>query len=246
MNTGLQDALNLGWKLAFVLLGRSPAALLETYQDERRPIAQEVLTNTDHMVRLATTTNPVVQNLRDRFLPELKHLPGLEHRILGELSQISVNYRQSPITLDTRHFWPGRSGLHAGDRLPEAELIAPGGERSTIFRQVQPPGFHLFLLPASGKTHGPRSLAAARHLARDLASDFGPWLKTHWIIAPQESLHHRADLPPHWLDVGGSLAQLFGLQSGGLLLVRPDYYVGYAAGDFNSGQVRLSTLQYWT
>lgn len=246
LNTGLQDAINLGWKLACVLLGHSPANLLESYQAERRPVAREVLTNTDRMLMLATTANPILQNLRDRFLPELSQLPGLEAQILAELSQIAVQYRSSPLTLDTRIFWPGRPGLRAGDRLPDAELVAPGGERARLFEVVRPPGFHLFLLPGPGQTHGPRSVQAAKKLAEDFRADFGAWLHVHWIVAPPESLRYRETLPPHWVDAGGALANLFGLQFGGMLLVRPDYYVALAAGDFDSGQARLSTLQYWT
>lgn len=245
MNTGLQDAFNLGWKLAFVATGLSPANLLQTYQSERRPVAREVLANTDRMMMLATTENPVWKKLRDRFLPELARIPGLNAQILGELSQIGVHYRHSPISLDTRRVFPWQRILRAGDRLPDAELVAPGGSHSRIFREINRPGFHLFLLPGAGKTHGSRSLKAARILADELHKDFGPWLDIHWILAPQESMKARETLPEHWVDTGGALAGLFGLPHGGMLLVRPDYHIAMASDEFDPGRTRLSTLQYW-
>lgn len=245
MNTGLQDAINLGWKLALVALGRAPEALLQTYDEERRPVAREVLANTDRMMLLATTENPLLKQLRERFLPELAARPGLSSQILGELSQIAVNYRQSSLTLENRWRLPGQPGLQAGDRLPDGELIAPGGRRSRIFEAVREPGFHLFLLPRTASLYGGGSFGQARALSQDLQADFGSCLKVHWILTPAESMALRKELPEHWVDTGGVLAGTFGLPGGGMLLVRPDYYVGAAASDFDGGRVRLSTLQYW-
>ena len=60
MNTGLQDAVNLGWKLALVASGRAPSALLDTYQAERGPIAAGVLAFTHAIVRTSTLAPPAL------------------------------------------------------------------------------------------------------------------------------------------------------------------------------------------
>ena len=58
MNTGLQDAYNLGWKLALVVSGRASPALLDSYEDERIPVAERLLSTTDRHVRLVVSRPP--------------------------------------------------------------------------------------------------------------------------------------------------------------------------------------------
>jgi 2-polyprenyl-6-methoxyphenol hydroxylase-like FAD-dependent oxidoreductase len=105
MNTGMQDAFNLAWKLALVIDG-ADSSLLETYQEERLPIAAGVLgLSTELMQQWAT---------RKIIFP-----------VDERTSQLGLNYRDSKLTLDTR---PDGDGLRAGDRAPEApELQGPAG-----------------------------------------------------------------------------------------------------------------------
>src|SRR5919206_748465 len=65
MNTGIQDAANLAWKLALVLRGRAPAELLETYNAERWPVGRKILERTDRITRLATMRSPVARRVRN-------------------------------------------------------------------------------------------------------------------------------------------------------------------------------------
>jgi 2-polyprenyl-6-methoxyphenol hydroxylase-like FAD-dependent oxidoreductase len=69
MNTGIQDAVNLGWKLAATLRGVSDPALLDSYEAEREPIGKMVLRFTDRAFTIATSTSPVVRFARTRLAP---------------------------------------------------------------------------------------------------------------------------------------------------------------------------------
>ena len=69
MNTGIQDAFNLAWKLALVVRGLAPAQLLASYHVEREPVARDVLNLTDRITRMATMRNSVAQSVRDFLLP---------------------------------------------------------------------------------------------------------------------------------------------------------------------------------
>jgi 2-polyprenyl-6-methoxyphenol hydroxylase-like FAD-dependent oxidoreductase len=71
MNTGLQDAYNLGWKLAFFLKGYARASILDTYQEERLPVARNVIGHTDRIYRWITANQPVPKYLRLYFFPVL-------------------------------------------------------------------------------------------------------------------------------------------------------------------------------
>ena len=95
MNTGMMDADNLGWKLALVAAGRAPDSLLDSYGQERIPVASGVLSFTDKIVRLSTIRNPVAQALRDTLLPLVSSLPTVQSRTARRLSQTSVAYPSS-------------------------------------------------------------------------------------------------------------------------------------------------------
>jgi 2-polyprenyl-6-methoxyphenol hydroxylase-like FAD-dependent oxidoreductase len=108
MNTGIQDAYNLGWKLAWVAQGASPA-LLDSYEAERRPVAAGVL---------------ALSNARLAQVLEHKGMPT--HRDASTI-QLDVGYRGSTLACDDRD---GTAGLRAGDRAPDATRLATvNGER---------------------------------------------------------------------------------------------------------------------
>ncbi|GAB2646857.1 FAD-dependent monooxygenase [Saccharopolyspora gloriosae] len=104
MNTGVQDAYNLGWKIAAVLRGADPA-LLETYEAERRPVARGVL------------------ELSGRLLDLLREDDSEAHVRGPELNQLGLHYRGGPLSAEER----GEPGpLRAGDRAPDAPCERDG------------------------------------------------------------------------------------------------------------------------
>jgi 2-polyprenyl-6-methoxyphenol hydroxylase-like FAD-dependent oxidoreductase len=121
MNTGIQDACNLAWKLALVTCGRAPERLLDTYQEERLPVARHVVDTTDSGTRILVSGNPVLRAVRDRVLLPLLSLKAIQARMLEETFELNVNYRGS--SLSRSH---GRGGPRAGD-------LAPGGFEGTGF-----------------------------------------------------------------------------------------------------------------
>ncbi|QNE21424.1 hypothetical protein F1D05_30245 [Kribbella qitaiheensis] len=154
MNTGIQDAVNLGWKLALVVTGSAPQALLDSYETERRPVADRVLRNTRAQV-LLSRPGPNVDALRETFAAllqadganetlgtmisalDLKYPIGDEHPLLGrrvpdlDLKTIDGTVRLyellhpgRPILLD---FGAGLgSGLEGWtDRVDHIEAIRP-------------------------------------------------------------------------------------------------------------------------
>ncbi|MFI6538745.1 FAD-dependent monooxygenase [Nonomuraea sp. NPDC050547] len=92
MNTGIQDAINLGWKLAATLHGWGPPRLLDTYHAERHPVGSAVLAMTDHLTGLVLSGSRVRLELNRRIMATLLHTaPGRRH-ILGRLSGLEFAY----------------------------------------------------------------------------------------------------------------------------------------------------------
>ena len=90
LNTGVQDAVNLGWKLAQVVAGTSPAALLDSYHAERHPVGARVLHNTMAQVALSTSDDRH-QALRE-ITAELLSMDEPRRRIAGMLSGLDIHY----------------------------------------------------------------------------------------------------------------------------------------------------------
>jgi 2-polyprenyl-6-methoxyphenol hydroxylase-like FAD-dependent oxidoreductase len=84
MNTGIQDAANLAWKLALVVRGRAPGSLLDSYERERRPVARGVVSTTDRLTRLATVRSPLLRRLRNALIP----IAGRAGRLPRRLAKI--------------------------------------------------------------------------------------------------------------------------------------------------------------
>jgi 2-polyprenyl-6-methoxyphenol hydroxylase-like FAD-dependent oxidoreductase len=140
MNTGMMDAHNLAWKLALVADGRAPESLLDTYGQERIPVASNVLGFTDRVVRLSTMRNPVKRAVRDTLLPTLTRLPAIQSRAARRLSQVAISYPSSPLIQTDRV----RRGLAPGDRVPDIEVRTDGG--STRLYEVLGRGRHVLLV----------------------------------------------------------------------------------------------------
>jgi hypothetical protein len=139
MNTGIQDAFNLAWKLALVIRGIAGPSLLESYEAERLPVAKSVLSITDRMTRIATTQNPAMQHLRDLALPVLSGIPSLSESMSERMAEISIGYRGTA--------WVENHGLgpvRAGDRAPDMVLFdRDARQERTIFGLLRTPGFLL-------------------------------------------------------------------------------------------------------
>ena len=113
LNLGVQDAVNLGWKLAQVVHGTAPASLLDTYHDERRPVANRVLRTTLAQTALARIDDRM-EALRGK-IAELLDVEAARTKIAGELSGLDIHY-----DLGDGHPLLGR-------RMPDLDLLTSGG-----------------------------------------------------------------------------------------------------------------------
>jgi 2-polyprenyl-6-methoxyphenol hydroxylase-like FAD-dependent oxidoreductase len=145
MNTGIMDAHNLAWKLALVASGQAPERLLDSYGQERGPVAADVLALTHALVRLGTTTHPVQRALRNTIVPAAGRLASVQRRAVRRISHVGVAYPASPLTRPGR----GRTGLRPGERAPDLEVT--GSEGKTRLHEVLRRGRHILLISGPGQ-----------------------------------------------------------------------------------------------
>jgi hypothetical protein len=92
MNTGMQDAANLAWKLRHAVDGRAAEQLLDSYDAERRPVAQGLIAFTAQLMQLATITEPHLAALRNDTLRAAAAVPGVTDWLANKLSQLDIGY----------------------------------------------------------------------------------------------------------------------------------------------------------
>jgi len=97
MNTGLQDAWNLVWKLDLVLNGHGNERLLESYNTERLPVIRNVIQITDFMTKAMATPSKLAQALRNTVIPIVSRLAPFRHAFVQRLSELDIAYHGSPI-----------------------------------------------------------------------------------------------------------------------------------------------------
>ncbi len=98
MNTGMQDAFNLAWKLALVVKGLAdPETLLDSYSPERSAVASGVLRDSGRLTEIATLKNPVAENLRNFIARHVLGFEAARHALATRLSETSIGYPASPL-----------------------------------------------------------------------------------------------------------------------------------------------------
>jgi 2-polyprenyl-6-methoxyphenol hydroxylase-like FAD-dependent oxidoreductase len=149
MNTGLQDAYNLAWKLALVVTNQADSTLLDTYEAERKPVAHRLLATTDRAFRLVVSESWLAGVFRTRIMTKLVGLAMKRQRVrrmaFHTLSQIGISYPLSALSrrLDGA---PAR-GPQAGDRFPWLQLrFHANGPREDLFERLDDTRFNLLAI----------------------------------------------------------------------------------------------------
>jgi 3-(3-hydroxy-phenyl)propionate hydroxylase len=148
MNTGIQEAFNLGWKIARTLAGFAPDRLLYTYHAERHPIERDVLRQSSFVTQMVSAEHGPMKLIREHVMPALSAIGPLRDAATRTVSELSIQYRRSPLTLE--RVLDG--GPRAGERAPDAwvhVLDGPLGRApgvGCLFDLHDPACFSLFLL----------------------------------------------------------------------------------------------------
>lgn len=133
MNVGIQDAMNLGWKLASVVNGHAAEALLDTYERERWPVGEALRHNTLAQVGLFAAFDPAALALRS-VVEEALRVPDVNRLFADAVSGFGVAYPE-PLFAASR-MWEHRQGM-SGRRLCDADLILRNGLDATLYRLLE-------------------------------------------------------------------------------------------------------------
>jgi len=202
MNTGLQDAYNLAWKLALVVSGKADAALLDTYEAERIPVAQRLLETTDRAFALLVSDSWFAGLFRTQIVARIAAFAMTLERVrrlaFRSISQIGIRYRKSPLSRTLAGLPEGAPA--AGDRFPWLLLrLRTNGPIEDIFQKMDDLRYNLIVI---GQPAPPK-----------IAPGLGDLLGTHAV--------------PEDADNTRELARVR-ISGPAFYLLRPDGHVGLA------------------
>ncbi|PQO44633.1 FAD-dependent monooxygenase [Blastopirellula marina] len=166
MNTGIQDAVNLGWKLALAAQGKADPSLLETYQEERHPVAARVIKISGRAMRITMNTNRLTRGVQDVIQSIVTHIPAVRKMVTSILAEDDVNYLNSTLAGDSE------GKIKPGATLPDVPIEIDGETVSSI-RLLRPDGsgvfYTLLLMPNADPSAWPTA-SMLQH--RQLGCDF--------------------------------------------------------------------------
>lgn len=202
MNTGMQDAFNLAWKLAATVYGHGGDLLLDSYSAERHPIAMKVISFTTRLNRIATLSG-LSRRIRDTAMWSLSHVRSIQHTMANEATEVNVAYPDSPIVVSRR---PRSAKVQAGEHIPRLADADLQQHLDAVCRDVT----------------GHVILTIAPYDVPRVATPAGAGKQV--LVTTSYSHAHEYDSVVS--DPTRSVAKRYGLERGGRVAVRPDGYIG--------------------
>lgn len=197
MNTGIQDAYNLAWKLALVLKGYAEPALLETYNEERLENAKNLVDSTDRVFEFQAGSDWFISFMRTVVFPPMaKHIfkiDRIQREIFKLVSQTGIEYSDS--SLSDRFTSNASSSVKSGERMPYFQL-----DGQSIYQKLKQPMFHLITFNHQSE--------ATLTVGEEMKSKYSEFIDFHAL-----------PLTP-------AVAKAFGFNQSFAVLLRPDNYIG--------------------
>ena len=225
MNTGIQDMIDLSWKLAMVWHGKAAPELLNTYEEERLPIIRSIVSSTEAATDTLNSDSMIVHQLITFLTPVFLNTHLVQQLSTGILSEVAANYRKSSLS-QTYHI---HGNLQAGDRMPDMDVLTWNLDslsdtqtcKMHLYEILNPSCFTLLVAGSESTTDLPATWK----------EQIEPWhgfLKLQRIapVSTQPEAKMQFD-------------RAFG-SSQSLFLVRPDSYLGFVGN-----QNALSALTEW-
>jgi hypothetical protein len=227
MNTGLQDAYNLAWKLALVLKGKAKEALLDTYTEERILIAKNLVGTTDRVFNVVTSKNFLLKTFRLYIVPVVlklaapffRNLEFIQNFAFKTASEIGIRYSKSSLSKNASLGAFSADAPYPGERLPYVPFKDESGNETNIQEKVQGTSFSVLVF----NDKIPPEFRAA--------------------MEPYKEFFSFETIP--FTKATGKVYERFGIGQSGYYIVRPDMYIAYRAHKYDHEHLRNYLSKFW-
>lgn len=223
MNTGLQDAYNLAWKLAMVLKGKAKPLLLETYHEERKPVGDFLIERTDRLFKFMVKSSIWARLLRKFLLPRFAKNPHLIKKFATLTSQTAIRYEHGAVCEHDEHALC--NAIQVGVRIQNLKVISSHLKKTDIHTLTR--GLYWSVLLFLPKSVDKKSIKEALNKAHQLHHQFGSMVQSHLIFAND----YDAEKELYDADYLVALSDDFLAEKPYFVAIRPDAHV-FCCGPF--------------
>lgn len=216
MNTGIQDAYNLAWKLALIIKGKAKPLLLDSYQAERHPVVSEIVNQTEKFTKMALFDKAFLTNLRKFSHRILQGEEELTKKICALISQLNIQYQDSPV-INYEETIKALSPRQ-GERAPDV-IISQSTRLYDYLRNT-----HHNVLLFTGTAEKNHVLTCIKQL-HEWLNQLHPDLIQTYIITNEKL----SDVDNVIFDSGNVIHECYNIKKPTLLIIRPDNYIAYCS-----------------
>ena len=248
MNTGVQDAFNLGWKLAQVYQQQAPESLLESYSAEREPVAAAVLASTQTVTRALSMHESSGRWMRNSLISMVTTTPQMREsvlkRVAPEFFELGVSYEHSALVSEQWHptfasFDRQPAGLKPGTRVPDYPFAFVKGMPSQSLHEVlNPTEYALLLFTTEAKEE---EYSRMEYLAQEVQRTYGELVRPIFIVPASHQRQLAQWQGQKLVDSGHpyhTLHYFFGVSQPSAYVIRPDGYVAYRDQPLDEDRIR--------
>lgn len=231
MNTGLQDAHNLAWKLALVIQGHAKKELLETYHQERYPIVKEVVKQSDDLTKMALFDTKFLSKLRT-FCQRFSHDSAAASKKIGMwITQLDIRYQHS-LAIDEQSK-VNTKAPQPGARAPDVMI----NKATTLFHSFNNSQHNILFFAGSSTS---QNLIPQINDVQQQLSKMDSTLVKLWIISP----HSIGNLDNVILDEKAVIHERYQVKNVAVYIIRPDGYIAYGSDKLNVKSIEAFLTRY--
>jgi len=213
MNTGIQDAFNLAWKLALVIKQKAKISLLNSYQEERFPIVKNIVNKTDFYTNMVLFDKSFSNKLK-KFSHELSEHPHLSNKMGEQLTQIDIHYKKSPVINYEEK--PNAKSPQQGERAPDVMI----NDSKKLYEYMSNSLHNILLFTGNNQEeHDLDKIKKLQHLIENKFSDF---VKT--FVITNEKVEKINNII---IDSTNAIHQRYKVNHFCTYIIRPDNYIAY-------------------
>ncbi len=223
MNTGIQDAYNLAWKLALVTRGLAPESLLDSYEAERRQVAEDVIATSKLVTDRAEVFAELSAKARKKLCVKMVISDPERLRARRHTEELDLDYRNSPITIESRQQFAG--GPHAGAQAVDAAPLRLNGQTMTFFELLRGPLHTLLWFAGYEHSRPSKTLLDKAETAAELYHD----IMRVYIVVPGSGSSFAVSAPGVTIviDQEQALHDRYAAETECLYLIRSDGYIAH-------------------
>lgn len=217
MNTGMQDAYNLAWKLALVIKGQARSSILDSYQTERYPIVKEIVEQNEQFTKMALFDKSFLAKLK-KFSRELSQDANgeLAKKIGSKLTQLDIQYKDSPIIEYGKLKSP-----KPGERAPDVSI-----DDNSLYKYFSNTLHNILLF--TGINIIEKKMQKLKQFKKDLEKEHSNLVKIYMV-----SNIKLADTTNIIEDINGNIHHSYKINNPAVYIIRPDTYIAYYSEDLN-------------